>query len=94
VEQYKKIKIMKMITLEGVNYKSKTRFPLKNDLVSMLPYSLVIAGVIGKDEWARNNQKIVDRFNITIEEVCVDGRKKEIKSLPYFTWNVLTTLNK
>jgi len=85
---------MKVITLNGVNYKSKTRFPLKDDLVSMLPYSLVIAGVIEKSEWAKNNQKIVDRFNITIDEVRADGRKKEIKSLPYFTWNVLTTLNK
>jgi len=85
---------MKVITLNGVNYKSKTIFPLKDDLVSMLPYSLVIAGVIQKDEWARNNQKIVDRFNITIDEVRADGRLKEIKSLPYFTWNVLTTLNK
>jgi hypothetical protein len=82
---------MKKITLNGVEYKTKSKVSVFKDVIAMLPYTFVSAGVIKQDEWARSHQLITERFNLIITEIAVDGRKKEIKNLPYFTWNVLKT---
>lgn len=80
---------MKKITLNGIEYKTKSKVSVFKDVVAMLPHTFVTAGIIQHEEWARSSQPITERFNLSITEAETDGRKKEIKSLPYFTWNVL-----
>ena len=85
---------MRKIILNGVEYKSSTKLSVQLDVVAMLPHTFVTAGIITENEWAKSPMFITERFNLSITEERVDGRKKEIKSLPYFTWGVLKTLNK
>lgn len=75
---------MKRIIVNGKTYKS-SRSVLK-DKVAMLHYGFVIAGFISADEWARSQQLIVEKFNLKITESHLDGRTKEAKGIPYFSW--------
>jgi len=80
---------MKLIKLNGIEYKTKSKLTIFVDTVSMLPYSFVTDRVINANEWASNFETIVKRFNLDITEINIDGRKKEYKKLPYFTWGIL-----
>ena len=80
---------MKLITLNGKKYITKSKFSVLTDTIFLLPYSFVIDGIIKKEEWANSKQTIVDRFNLDITDINIDGRKKEYKNIPYFTWHIL-----
>jgi hypothetical protein len=83
---------MKLITLNSIQYKTKSKVSIFVDTVAMLPYTFVLAGVTKEEEWARSSETIVKRFKLNITEVNIDGRNKEFKNLPYFTWGILKTL--
>jgi hypothetical protein len=77
----------KKVELNGKVY--KTRFNILTDKLRFLPFSFVQSGVITDAEWACSEQLIIDRFNLMPVITKIDGRKKEFKSLPYFSWSVL-----
>jgi len=81
---------MKTIKIEWKTYKTKKS--VLKDKINILPYSFVIKNIITGGEWAESEQKIVERFNLNITEEKIDGRKKEYKNLPYFSWWILETL--
>lgn len=64
----------------------KSRYSTLKDRVYILPHTFVIKGKITNFEWAKSHQLISERFNLSIKETNIDGRLKENKSLPFFTW--------
>ncbi len=80
---------MKLIILNGKKYITKSKLTLFVDTVAMLPHSFVRKGLITQNEWANSDTTVIERFNLDIIETNIDGRKKEYKNLPYFTWGVL-----
>lgn len=58
-----------------------------HDKVKMLPFiGFVTAGLITEEEWAKNEQLIADKFELTIEESFIDGRTKKTKHMKRFCW--------
>lgn len=77
----------------GRVYKSKTS--VLNDKVAMLSFiGFVATGFITKDEWAKSQQTIVDRFDLTVIETNFDGRGKVARNTPYFNWDEVIKINK
>lgn len=76
--------------LDGLKpfYVAKSNFSAMNDKVLILNYIRFVQelGIITESEWANSQQLICDKFNLTIRETHIDGRKKLSKTLPFFTW--------
>ena len=69
----------------GRVYKSK--FSILNDRVGMLPWSFVLKGVIGEDEWSKSGERLIDRFKLYVKETKCDGRIKHVRNnYKYFSW--------
>ena len=84
----KRIYIRKPGHETGRVYKSKSS--VLDDKVAILGYiGFVTTGLISEDEWQVSQQKIVDRFNLTIVETSFDGRGKVAKNTPYFSWRAV-----
>lgn len=70
----------------GRVYKSKSS--ILNDRVRMLPWSFVLKGVIGEDEWAKSGERLIDRFKLYVKETRCDGRTKRVRNnYKYFSWS-------
>lgn len=81
---------MKKVTVANKEY--KTSFDILNDQIRILPFNFVIKNIITETEWAKSPTKIVDRFNVDIKIERIDGRTKQAKQIPYFSWWVLETI--
>jgi len=86
----KAINKTKKVTLNGIDY--RTRFDIMTDELRYLPFHFVTFGIITDAEWAVSTTKIVDRFKLDLSINPIDGRSKEARKLPYFTWSILETL--
>lgn len=83
---------MKRITVNGKTYKSS--WSILKDKVAMLHYGFLRNGLISHDEWAKSQQTIIEKFDLKVTEDRIDGRTKEAKSIPYFSWGkILYNLN-
>lgn len=80
---------MYKITFFGKDYKSN-HF-VASDHVCCLSYRFVTNSIITPEEWAKSQETILDRFQLTMTTQRVDGRKKEIRDLPWFNWGLLLT---
>jgi hypothetical protein len=73
----------------GVTYRSKS--PCTEDKVSILSWeffhrTLIHGKMLSENLWSSGEERITDVLNVVLEVSRVDGRKKEYKNLPYFTW--------
>lgn len=81
---------MKKVTVANKEY--KTSFDILNDQIRILPFNFVIKNIITDLEWAKSTTKIVDRFNLDIRIERIDGRTKQARKTPYFSWWILETI--
>lgn len=65
----------------------KTKYPIDNDKLNMLAWRFVINGTLTEDE-AKSGMRTLDKFPFIQIIGNADGRKKEIRQLPYFTWGI------
>ena len=64
----------------------KTTYPIDNDKLNMLfACRFVSNGTLTEDE-AKSDMRALDKFPFIQIIGNADGRKKEIRKLPYFTW--------
>lgn len=70
-------------TRNGMLY--KTKYPIDNDKLKMLAWRFVRNGTLTEDE-AKSDMRTLDKFPFIQIIGNADGRKKEIRQLPYFTW--------
>lgn len=76
----------------GRVYKSKSS--VLQDKVAILGYiGFVATGFITEAEWAKSQQLIMDRFNLTIIETEMDGRGKVARHTPFFSWDEVIKSN-
>lgn len=69
----------------------KSKFSVLTDKVMILPFTLVLAGIISKEEWSVCQDNICEKFGIFITEREIDGRSKLARNLESFSWyNALT----
>ena len=69
----------------GRVYKSKSS--VVKDVVARLNWiGFVATGFITEEEWAKSQQPIVERFQLYVVETVMDGRCKEARYTPYFSW--------
>ena len=60
---------------------------IKEDKVMILPFiGFVTDGLITKEEWAKSQQTIVDRFELYVAESYIDGRCKVARNIKKFSW--------
>lgn len=88
----KHLTIIKMKKVIIADKEYKTSFDILNDQIRILSFNFVIKKIITDAEWAKSTTKIVDRFNLDIKTERIDGRTKQAKQLPYFSWWVLEIL--
>ena len=68
-------------------YKAKCNRVASKDEVCILPYTpFVEKGIISKEEWTKSQQLIADKLGVEVREFPMDGRKKAMKALPFFSW--------
>lgn len=80
-----RIYVRKPGQITGRVYKGKAT--ILNDRVAILGFiGFVATGFITEDEWAKSQERIVDRFDLYVVETKLDGRSKIARNIPYFSW--------
>ena len=68
-------------------YKAKCNRAASKDEGWILPYAYVRSKIISEEEWrAESQQLIADKLDVKVREFPMDGRKKDAKALPFFSW--------
>ena len=81
----KRIYIRRKNELAGHVFVSKQS--ILNDKVLILPFiGFVTDGIITEDEWAKSQQRIIDRFKLHVTESYIDGRCKMARNARKFNW--------
>lgn len=86
----KRIYVRKPGEIAGHVFKCKTS--VLNDTVKILPFTLVLLGVLQESDWANDSQTITDKYNLYVSETNIDGRSKLAKNLQYFSWKTVLTM--
>ena len=76
----------------NITYKSKSN--IYADTICQLPYKFIDAKVIKQSEWAHCRDKIVSRYPNRFKVAPIDGRSKAVRTLPYFSWDILIETSK
>ena len=86
----KRIYVRKPGEIAGHVFKCKTS--VLNDTVKILPFTLVLLGVLQESDWANDSQTIADKYDLYVSETNIDGRSKLAKNLQYFSWRTVLTM--
>jgi len=73
---------------EEIGHVFKSHFSVLKDTVAMLPYiPFVLTGIVSEADWASCQETIIDKYELYVSEIEIDGRTKLAKSIKYFEWS-------
>ena len=89
----KRIYIRRKNEIAGHVFKSHSS--IQDDVIAILPFfGFVDKGFITKEEWAKSQERIVDKFEIYVVETEIDGRTKVARNMKPFSWKDILAMKR